>query len=241
MRLIVWNCNMAFRKKADRILQLKPDLVVVPECENKAKLNFPETTQSPSYNIWVGDNKSKGLGVLSYGALKLKIHSSYCTAFKHVIPVAVSGSGSVKFVLIAVWAKNNTKNRYLRYIGGVYSALQHYRRILKEPIIIAGDFNWFKALDENSKYLAGNLTDTAKLLQQKGIESVYHKFRSENFGEESEPTLYFRRNRKKSYHIDYIFASSDLVRRLRKIEVGDYKTWIDYSDHMPLIATFENM
>ncbi len=33
MKIISWNCNMAYRKKADLILKYHPDLVVVPECE----------------------------------------------------------------------------------------------------------------------------------------------------------------------------------------------------------------
>ena len=40
MRIITWNCNMAFRKKASCILPLDPDLLVIPECECPDKLKF---------------------------------------------------------------------------------------------------------------------------------------------------------------------------------------------------------
>jgi exonuclease III len=34
MKIITWNCNMAFRKKADWILQYEPDILIIPECEH---------------------------------------------------------------------------------------------------------------------------------------------------------------------------------------------------------------
>lgn len=35
MKVITWNCNMAFRKKDANILSYKPDLLIVPECETR--------------------------------------------------------------------------------------------------------------------------------------------------------------------------------------------------------------
>jgi exodeoxyribonuclease III len=35
MKIITWNCNMAYRKKADFILEENPDILIVSECENK--------------------------------------------------------------------------------------------------------------------------------------------------------------------------------------------------------------
>jgi hypothetical protein len=37
MRLITWNCNQAFRRKQQELLNLEPDIAVVPECENPAE------------------------------------------------------------------------------------------------------------------------------------------------------------------------------------------------------------
>jgi exodeoxyribonuclease-3 len=48
MKIITWNCNMAFRKKADRVLALDPDIIVVPECECADKLKFPAGTKRPT-------------------------------------------------------------------------------------------------------------------------------------------------------------------------------------------------
>jgi exodeoxyribonuclease-3 len=63
MKIITWNCNMAFRKKADIILSHKPDILIVPECEHTDKLLFSNNTQKPTHALWFGQNKNKGLGI----------------------------------------------------------------------------------------------------------------------------------------------------------------------------------
>jgi hypothetical protein len=57
MRVITWNCNMAFRKKYKQILPYDPDLLIVSECEHPEKFN------NKFYNnvLWIGNNKNKGL------------------------------------------------------------------------------------------------------------------------------------------------------------------------------------
>lgn len=42
MRIITWNCNMVLRKKAEFILPLAPDILIVPECENPERLIFKQ-------------------------------------------------------------------------------------------------------------------------------------------------------------------------------------------------------
>lgn len=63
MKIITWNCNMAFRKKAAIILQHKPDILVVPECEHPERLVFPVDTPQPIDTLWFGrgaNNRNKG-------------------------------------------------------------------------------------------------------------------------------------------------------------------------------------
>ena len=63
MKIITWNCNMAFRKKADFILTYKPDILIVPECENLDKLKFDLNKPKPTDMLWFGTNENKGLGI----------------------------------------------------------------------------------------------------------------------------------------------------------------------------------
>ena len=53
------------------------------------------------------------------------------------------------------------------------------------------------------------------------------------------PTLYLYRHKDKPYHLDYCFASADLLENLRSVEIGDYDFWSKYSDHVPVIVTFD--
>jgi len=37
MKIVAWNAGMAFRKKIDKILPLKADILVISECEKSKK------------------------------------------------------------------------------------------------------------------------------------------------------------------------------------------------------------
>ncbi|HUM45651.1 MAG TPA: hypothetical protein PLD84_01910, partial [Chitinophagales bacterium] len=64
---------MAFRKKAVRILEHTPDILVVPECEHPDKLLLKEFPVAPSDYFWFGNNKHKGLGVFAFSGYRLKL------------------------------------------------------------------------------------------------------------------------------------------------------------------------
>ena len=56
MRLITWNCQGAFRKKANVILNYRPDILVVQECEKADKLVFNSLGQRLNDFYWSGSN-----------------------------------------------------------------------------------------------------------------------------------------------------------------------------------------
>jgi len=49
------------------------------------------------------------------------------------------------------------------------------------------------------------------------------------------------RHQDKPYHIDYCFASKDIVNKLQSVEIGEYDFWMKYSDHVPVIVTFDQI
>jgi len=76
-------------------------------------------------------------------------------------------------------------------------------------------------------------------LKQKKIYSTYHQFYGQEQGKEKHPTLFMYRHQDKPYHIDYCFASIDFMNKLNNVEVGTYEDWTKFSDHVPLIVTFD--
>ena len=89
MKLISWNCQGAFRKKADTILSEKPDILVVQECEHPDILFLHSSFQKPKDILWFGDNKHKGLCILSYGNYTLQLLEVHNPSLKYVVPIFV--------------------------------------------------------------------------------------------------------------------------------------------------------
>jgi exodeoxyribonuclease-3 len=226
---------MAFRKKAGFILAHKPDIIIVPECEHPDKLKFNEGTIEPNDLLWFGDNQNKGLGIFSYSNFRFKLLDCHNPELRLIIPIAVSG-GHFDFNLYAIWA-HNPKDPDGNYITQVWKAIHEYSdTITSKQTILIGDFNSNTIWDKPRR--EGNHSTVVEHLQKKNIHSVYHKHFKQAQGKEQHPTLYMYRQKDKPYHIDYCFASKDMIRYLESVEVGDYDFWIKHSDHVPVIVTF---
>lgn len=227
---------MAFRKKADFILNYKPDILVVPECEHPDKLLFPIGTPRPTDTLWFGKNQHKGLAIFSYGDFRFTVLDNHNQELRMIIPVSITG-GSFDFNLFAIWA-NNPDDRDGQYITQIWKAINYYDTLLtcKQTLLI-GDFNSNRIWDR--KHRASNHSSVVKLLEDKGIKSAYHLHFKQLQGEEEHPTLYMYRHKNKPYHIDYCFVSADMAEKLQSVEIGDYEFWTKHSDHVPVIVTFD--
>ncbi len=235
MKIITWNCNMAFRKKASFILKYKPDILIVPECEHPDKLVFPSRTPKPTDVLWFGKNQHKGLGIFSYSDYRFTVHNDHKEDLRMIIPIAVTG-GAFDFNLFAVWA-NNPTDKDGPYVEQVWKAINHYDGLLTEKSILIGDFNSNTIWDKEHK--AGGHSAVVKFLKDKGIESTYHLHHKQEQGKEKHPTLYMYRHKNKSYHIDYCFVSEELAKKMVNVEVGSFRRWAKHSDHVPLIVTLD--
>ena len=244
MKVVTWNCNMAFRKKYKSILSYKPDILIIPECEHPE--NFKDTFYSDV--MWIGDNNKKGLGIFTLNNIKMSIHKLYREDYKYVLPVELFINNEKALNVITIWAQDHKEDLKRRYIGNVWCALNYYKDLFKEPIIIAGDFNWNVIWDNDKRYpLYGTLNDVINLLKRNNILSVYHSVPDASFGansvfgHEKDPTLYLLKKKEKAYHIDYIFTSQSLANNLESCYVGKYNDWIALSDHMPVCAEFNHI
>ena len=236
MRLITWNCQGAFRKKADFILALQPDILVIQECEHPDKLKFSADTLKPDSVYWYSDGGKKGIGIFSYSNYKFELLPEFNPEFRYVLPIQVTGNGQT-FTLLAVWAMDNKEKREARYIGQVWLAINHYKDLLGSSTILIGDFNSNKIWDYKDR--VGSHSDVVRYLASRDIHSVYHKHFNMEQGKEEHPTLYLYRNLEKPYHIDYCFASADLLEKVKQVEIGSYENWFMHSDHSPVCVLFE--
>ena len=228
---------MAFRKKAEFILIHKPDILIVPECEHPDKLLFSIDTPKPTDALWFGKNQHKGLAIFSYCDFRFKVLDEHNEEFKMIIPIAVTG-GQFDFTLFAIWA-NNPADKDGHYITQVWKAITHYDKLLSGArTILAGDFN-SNTIWDYKKHRLSNHSSVVKQLEDKGIFSTYHSHYKQKQGREEHPTLFMYRHKNKPYHIDYCFASKDLLDKVSSVEVGVFDDWIKHSDHTPLIINFD--
>src|SRR5215831_4638408 len=233
MKIITWNCNMAYRKKVHLILDHKPDIVVVPECEHPD--NFLTDTPKPADVLWFGKNQYKGLGIFSYSDFRFTVCDNHRQDLQLIIPILVKRKKE-RFNLFAIWA-NNPEDEDGQYVEQVWKAIHHYEALLKsKKTMLIGDFNSNTIWDKKRR--AGNHSNVVKFLENKGIFSSYHAYHNQIQGKEMHPTLYMYRHKDKPYHIDYCFVSNDLLKKIQCVEIGEYDFWSKHSDHVPVIVTF---
>ena len=187
LRIITWNCNMAFRKKSKFIENYKPDILIVPECEHPDKLKFDLNSQQPNDIFWYGKNLNKGLGIFSYTDYKISLLDCHEENYKLILPLKVT-NGDAIYTLFAIWA-NNPEDRDFPYIGQIWKAIKHYQSQLgQKRTLLVGDFNSNSIWDRPKR--AGNHSTVVRILAENGIESTYHKYFKQQQGEEKQPTLY---------------------------------------------------
>jgi exodeoxyribonuclease III len=226
---------MAFRKKAMHILSHNPDILVVPECEHPDKLIFPTDIPKPTDTLWFGKNRNKGLAIFSYSSYRFTVLDVYNESLQLIVPISVRNKKR-EFILLAIWA-NNPDDEDGPYVEQVWKALHYYEKLLSgKKVILAGDFNSNTIWDKPRR--KGNHSHVVDFLEKKKISSVYHSYHKQLQGKEAHPTLYMYWHKDKPYHIDYCFTSSYFIKRIMSVEIGDYDAWSMYSDHVPVIISF---
>ena len=229
MRLVSWNCCLKLAAKYEHVAQLKPDILIVQECE---QLPF-DFFQEAHYH-WVGHDVKKGLAVLTFDE-KPEIDPSFNPDLDYFLPL-VFESG---LKLLGAWSFTHraVKRFGVGHKGHVSDALNYYDDWLQDSdqAIVAGDFNNSVIWDKGSK--ESNFYQTNQKLESMGFFSSYHSTQAEAFGRETTSTLFHTKNELKPYHIDYVYLKG---LKAADIEIGSYKDWIRYSDHMPLVVNCED-
>jgi exodeoxyribonuclease-3 len=242
MRLVAWNCNMALDRKLDALRSLRPDVAVISECAEPARLGRRiDLRRLGGDPVWIGRNPNKGLAVLAFKDYRVTLDRRYDPALEFIAPVQVRGPAD--FGLLAVWAQNASGgNTRKDQPGPLPLALARYRDIFGDgPAVVAGDLNNNVFWDKPG--WAMNHAGTVAALEALGLVSAYHAARGEPQGGERTPTHYWRDRKKDgpTYHIDYIFIPRGWAGRLREMRVGRFAKWCGsgLSDHVPLVVDVE--
>lgn len=235
MKLVAWNCQMTFRNKFEALNYFNADIWVIPESESPDQLALLKKRIPASSHCWVGKNEHKGLSVFTKADWKAEILDWHNQDYRFVVPLAVS-SPKRTFTLIAVWTQE-VKPQKDSYVVQANRALEEYGDWLSEDTILIGDFNSNKIWDNQKR--ESNHTDLVESLGRRGFRSVYHGVKGEDQGEETDPTIYWRRKLEDPYHVDHAFLHECVLSSVRNFEVGKADDWLGLSDHMPLILDVE--
>jgi exonuclease III len=229
MKIVTWNCQQAFAKKAPRIFRDTPDIVVIQECSKKSA----EMWESEGYaGTWVGKNPNKGMAVFGRQGWNVRrIAEPKRSDPRWLVPFEVTGA--LSFTLIAVWACAVKGNRRESYVGQIHKALRWRREWFGVgPIVIAGDFNSNAIFDRN-RPKANHTTMVNELREKYGLVSAYHVAYKMEHGAEEAPTFHLYRHIGKPYHFDYIFVPT-MWCEVMTADVGRHCDWSSDSDHCPL-------
>lgn len=232
MRIISWNCKGAFHKKHAFAEALRPDILIVPECEKFSGLTQSIDSSAIRSYEWFGTNPRKGLAVISYGDYALEVHPNYEPRHQWVVPLSISGPATI--LLFAVWTLP-LGDHGGRYVRPLFEAFEAYKPLMNfSEIVWAGDFNSSFLFDTPSRKY--KFRDFVTLLAQYGIHSLYHHQRQCEHGKEPEKTFYLHHHGDRGHHIDYVFTSEAFHAQSLSVSIGLPSEWLARSDHLPLIC-----
>jgi len=214
------------------VLQLAPDILVVPECDKTAPVQQELEGARQTGFEWVGRISSKGLGIFSFGDYRLSLAGFYNPNHRFVVPLEVQGPMS--FLLLAVWTVPDEIGSYVRPLVEAWK--EYTPQIRAQNVVIAGDFNASVQFRGKPNF---HFSVFLNLVAESGVCSLYHETTDEPHGQEKAPTFFLYRKRERPFHIDYMFAGAGLRSRLKSFRVGNHEDWAVHSDHMPLSAHFE--
>lgn len=224
MKIIAWNCRRSLSKNLTVLLSTTDaDLYIISEA-NQIK-NYQAELQKFDYIYEVIPNAKNGVLILckpGHSLKKLNFNNYYLNYF---VPFEFDG-----MKIMGVWVKDNYIEDMVTYMAINLMKLRDF--------IIVGDFN--SNYQWNAKHGIRSHAEFNKLMAQINHVSLYHEQTQEPFGEEITPTFAMKRNGQyRFYHIDYCYLPKQLVSKA-VMTIGSADTWLNYSDHLPLIININN-
>jgi len=237
LRIVTWNCNMGLHQKLDRLLPLRPDVGRHPGVCQSGSGCSQGLASACADRDWIGFNPHKGLGVFTFGDLRIRTDASYSDAFSLYLPVQVYGR--YRLNLLGVWVADRRKIPPGSSNDPV-AALQYYRRFLTAaPSVVAGDFNMLpQQMSRRAKGSPGH--SVVELLAQSGLMNADNVEIEGGAAGGLNRTHYHQRKPSQGFVVDYIFVPAGGAFRLSAFEVPDPREWLRRSDHVPLMVEFDS-
>jgi hypothetical protein len=227
LRLVAWNAGEALAKKATRLLDLAPDIAIVAECGEAARLVGLDRVG------WIGSNPHKGLAVYARPELAGVVSACWDDRHEWFLPISFSNLG---LNVLAVWAMNHRGGEGPR-LGRTHRALTRYASFLATgDAIVLGDFN------DNVRWdTARNpaFATTTRLLEDAGYRNVYYSRTGVTPGAEPTGSFFFYRHRNRPYLIDHALVPDRWLSAIRTFAVGEPEDWLDLSDHVPVVLDLD--
>ena len=224
LRLVAWNCSQGLRRKADRLLELNPDVAVVAECRNEPVLGDGLLRSIG----WIGRNPHKGLGVYARPPLVADVSPAWDPSREWFLPVHLEG---MNVDVIGVWAMNHRGGEEGPKRGRTRRALEHYGDVLAlGRSIVIGDFN------DNVRWDTARHPEFRTLLawlRELGYVSCYHALINDAYGHEEGASLYWQHRTDQPYLVDYAFLPVAWLPAVSQFSLGD-RSWLQWSDHVPI-------
>lgn len=226
---------MALYQKFDRLLALRPDVAVIQECASPERDAARGWQPACSDRDWIGFNADKGLGIFTFGGLRLRRHTAFSDAFSLYLPVEVWGR--CRLNLLGLWRADEQKIP-AGATNDPLAALRYYRRFVSTPSsVVAGDFNLLPQQMSLRPSPRGGLS-LVELLGRAGLRNADTIRPAAAAGDVLRRTHYHQRKPGRGFVVDYLFAPRREAARLARFEVGAPRDWLPCSDHVPLIAEF---
>ena len=242
MRLVVWNCQGGLHDKWSHLVELRPDIAIVPESAEPEVVAAKLGERAGWSDVqWVGAQRHKGLAVYAFNGYTLTRDRACTGERRWLLPLQVCGVES--FRLLAVW-DFEYDSRWSRNVSGkrpgqIELALEELGWLQQEGrAVVAGDFNnpfaWEKQTGLRS------ITKLSRYLMSRGLVSAYHYTHDVPVGEEQHMTYWQHRKDAEtlSFHIDHIFVPAEWMHEGGEFSLGTHAEWCvekAASDHAPLV------
>jgi hypothetical protein len=179
MRIVTWNCRVGgFRYKAVHVATLRPDVLVVQECEPLDGILLIGGEEQPTLHHRLADpaNPRRAIGVFSYSGME--VTPVDLDAPLYGFRRLTAGRGSADFNIVGIWTAD-TDVRATAYRQAVDGLRMHADWIRQRPTVMLGDFN------DNASWARSFWPEVLELTAPLGLVSAYHAFFGESFGAEN--------------------------------------------------------